>query len=271
MSKQRKIYVSGPMTGIAEYNFPAFDAAAEDIRSRGWEVISPAELEDLEDYADGVTPEQYRQLLLRDLQLIAGGGVTDIVVLDGWEESGGATAEVALGRALKLPILAYPELHPVEAIDPEPPRVSPLARPTGEVRVTDPKTGGQKGVKPERLDLIPPEPILELARVFGYGGGKYAPHNYLRGYAWGLSIRALEHHILRWKLGRTNDEESGYHHLAHAMWHCMALMMFEWHGLGTDNRICTVVFGTVDSEEGLRRIALGLHPSEREAVESEHG
>lgn len=109
----RYLYLSGPMSGIEDYNLPAFYAAAEDLRSRGWKVISPAELEDPADYAGGVTPEQYRQFLMRDLRLIAEDGVTDIVVLDGWEESGGATAEVALGRALKLPILRYPNMVPI--------------------------------------------------------------------------------------------------------------------------------------------------------------
>jgi hypothetical protein len=34
------------MTGIAQFNFPAFDAAAAELRDQGYEIISPAELDD---------------------------------------------------------------------------------------------------------------------------------------------------------------------------------------------------------------------------------
>ena len=44
---------------------------------------------------------------------------------------------------------------------------------SGEVRMVDPVTGGEKGVKPERMELIPVEPLEELARVYGWGAGKY--------------------------------------------------------------------------------------------------
>jgi len=39
-------YISGPMTGLPEHNFPAFNAAAAYYRERGFEVINPAEMDD---------------------------------------------------------------------------------------------------------------------------------------------------------------------------------------------------------------------------------
>jgi hypothetical protein len=106
----------------------------------------------------------------------------------------------------------------------------------GEVRVIDPVTGGQKGVKPERLDLIPFDALEEVGRVYGFGAGKYEDDNWLKGYKWRLSAGAMLRHVSRWMLGERNDKESGCHHLAHAAWHCLTLITFEIRGLGTDDR-----------------------------------
>lgn len=40
-----RIYLSGPMRGIPDLNYPAFDAAAERISSLGHEVINPAQMD----------------------------------------------------------------------------------------------------------------------------------------------------------------------------------------------------------------------------------
>lgn len=113
----KTVYLAGKMSGCEDYNFPAFHEAAQSLRDLGISVESPAEMEDLNDYKDGVTPEQYRQLLTRDLSLISGMGringrpVDAVVVLLGWEESPGAKAEVAFARALKIPVVSYPDLE----------------------------------------------------------------------------------------------------------------------------------------------------------------
>ena len=38
-----KVYLAGPMRGIANFNFPAFDFAAHKLRNQGFYVFSPAE------------------------------------------------------------------------------------------------------------------------------------------------------------------------------------------------------------------------------------
>lgn len=40
-----KIYISRAMSGIKDLNFPAFHAAATYLRNKGFEVVSPAEIE----------------------------------------------------------------------------------------------------------------------------------------------------------------------------------------------------------------------------------
>lgn len=104
-----------------------------------------------------------------------------------------------------------------------------------EVRTTS-STGGQKGVKPERHDLIPRRAMAAIARVFGFGATKYADHNWRRGYEWGKSIAALQRHVDAFVDGETYDEESGLPHLAHAGFHVLVLLTWlEEQGEGVDN------------------------------------
>jgi hypothetical protein len=95
-----------------------------------------------------------------------------------------------------------------------------------EIRTTHPLTGGQKGVKPQRLDLIPVYPLLEVAKLYGYGAEKYADRNWEKGYEWGKSFAALLRHVLAWWDGEDNDPEHGLSHLTAVVFHAFALM--EW-------------------------------------------
>lgn len=110
-----RLYVAGPMTNIPQFNFPAFDAAAEALRAAGFEVVSPAELDDPDDreramaspdgaplhYTYGKT---HADFLARDLKIIA-DGIDAIVVLPGWAKSTGARIETFIGFAYGKPIL----------------------------------------------------------------------------------------------------------------------------------------------------------------------
>lgn len=93
-----------------------------------------------------------------------------------------------------------------------------------EVTITDPSTGGMKGRKPERYELIPWEAMDEVARVYAFGATKYDDDNWRKGYSWRLSIGALIRHVKDFVIGRDKDEESGLHPLAHAVFHCLALI-----------------------------------------------
>lgn len=99
-----------------------------------------------------------------------------------------------------------------------------------EVRVVDPETGGMKGKKPERYSLIPAEALAEVARVYGFGAEKYDDNNWRKGYAWSLSLDALQRHIEAFRMGESFDPESNLHHLAHAVFHLFTLITFD--GLG---------------------------------------
>ena len=115
---------------------------------------------------------------------------------------------------------------------PTPPRASNPC--VTEYRTTDPVTGGQKGTKLARFDLIPPEALWELAEVYGRGAQKYADRNWEKGYKWGLSVAALLRHLFTWLMGSKRDED-GNHHLLQIAWHTFTLFTYEKRGLGTDD------------------------------------
>lgn len=104
-----------------------------------------------------------------------------------------------------------------------------------ETIVTDPKTGGQKGQKLARFSLIPRELLWALAEHYGLGARKYADRNWERGYNWSLSLDASERHLNQWLLGEDTDAETGSNHLVAAIWHLVALFVFQRRGLGTDD------------------------------------
>jgi hypothetical protein len=105
-----------------------------------------------------------------------------------------------------------------------------------EVRTTDADSGGEKGSKLQRYDLIPVAPLEEVAKVYGQGAEKYASRNWERGYSWSLSYASLQRHANAFWAGESIDEEQGRHHLAAVIFHAMALMEFELKELGTDDR-----------------------------------
>ena len=111
---------------------------------------------------------------------------------------------------------------------------------TGEHRVVDPTTGGEKGQKIARFDLIPWEVMWELAEHYGGNaiehGGKYPARNWQKGYRWTLSIGAILRHLVAWINGEDLDEETGHSHLVAVIWHACTLRWYQVHGVGTDDR-----------------------------------
>ncbi|WP_284984276.1 dATP/dGTP diphosphohydrolase domain-containing protein [Arthrobacter sp. efr-133-TYG-118] len=97
--------------------------------------------------------------------------------------------------------------------------------PSGEVRTVS-ATGGEKGSKPERHDLIPVEALATVAQLYGRGAAKYAAHNWRRGYEWSKSYAALQRHATQFWAGEDNDAEMGLPHMASVAFHALALLTF---------------------------------------------
>lgn len=99
-----RIYLAGPMSGLEDFNFPAFFEAEKFLKEQGYdEVFNPARA-DLDKYGDLETINKeanYRDCLRVDLNWIL-DNADAIAVLPGWENSKGVKAELALAKALGL-------------------------------------------------------------------------------------------------------------------------------------------------------------------------
>lgn len=97
------IYIAGPMTGIPQFNFPAFHAAAAALRSAGWDVVNPAE----------VCPDPtmaWLDCMRRDIAALM--GCDSIALLPGWMDSKGARLERHIAVQLGLQVHDMADLVP---------------------------------------------------------------------------------------------------------------------------------------------------------------
>ncbi len=98
-----RIYLSGPMRGIPDDNFPAFREFTTKLRDKGHQVYCPPEADIILAAALGKKPT-IRELFSQDTQWIC-NEAEGIAMMPGWKNSKGATAEHALASALDLEII----------------------------------------------------------------------------------------------------------------------------------------------------------------------
>lgn len=91
------VYIAGPMTGLPDYNYPAFEAAAEHLREcLGYDVVSPHEL------FGGDTTRPYGDYMRTGLMAML--GCDEVYMLPGWERSRGASLERKVAEACGIPV-----------------------------------------------------------------------------------------------------------------------------------------------------------------------
>lgn len=113
-----RLYVAGPMTGLPDNNYPAFNQAANKLRVHGYKVENPADNEASLQKILHHHPIEYTDYLRAGLtQLLHCDGVA---VLEDWWLSGGARWEVQTAGILRMPVrpvgewLAFPSPGPVD-------------------------------------------------------------------------------------------------------------------------------------------------------------
>ncbi len=85
MMQGKIIYIAGPMTGHADWNYPAFNDKARELRALGYEVRNPAEteIEGEPEWIDWM--ERAIAMMLPECNAI--------YMLPGWSKSNGARIE----------------------------------------------------------------------------------------------------------------------------------------------------------------------------------
>ena len=128
----KRCYIAGPMSGIADFNFPAFDEAKRELTALGWDVISPADM----DRADGfdergctggemLTSTQRQGFARNDIAALL--EVDAVFLLPGWETSKGATNEANVASWLGIDLYDYGTHSLIDPTDEWSKKVSPRA------------------------------------------------------------------------------------------------------------------------------------------------
>lgn len=89
------------MSGIENYNFDAFNEAAEKYRSKGWEVINPVDVclkYKLESVLND--PIVFQAMISEEIELLK--TCDAIYMMKGWEYSKGANIEYTIARKHQL-------------------------------------------------------------------------------------------------------------------------------------------------------------------------
>lgn len=99
--RQKRVYLSGPMTGRPDLNFPAFHREAARLRAMGYHVVNPAEI--TKDQSAG-----WHECMRRDLAALL--DCDAIALLDGWQGSAGAHLEMHVAHRVGMEIVIAAEI-----------------------------------------------------------------------------------------------------------------------------------------------------------------
>lgn len=102
---EKTYYLSGPMSGYPEYNFPAFEEAAFVLRAHGVKVASPHEIDhgETEENRGKLPYETYMEAAIDMLN----GQCQGIILLPGWPQSTGARRELVAALEVDMPVYFY--------------------------------------------------------------------------------------------------------------------------------------------------------------------
>ena len=142
-------------------------------------------------------------------------------------------------------------------------------------------SAGKSGV-----DQLPPDVLLAVADVYTYGGKKYARNNWMGGTDWHEFYGSALRHMLKWWNGEETDaclpdctvddekgiclQHSNLPHLAHAIWNMGTLLFFQQHGMGTDDRMGTLIKDLIMKEIAAPRLSVDMGLDEKQLYDGRY-
>lgn len=98
-----RVYLSGPMTGLPDYNYPEFHRVTAILRERGYYVFSPAEWwkGDIENFPVRRAFAAFCKFICLEAD--------KLVMLPGWQQSKGACVEYRLAQAIGVKVEEWRE------------------------------------------------------------------------------------------------------------------------------------------------------------------
>ncbi len=97
----KRVYISGPMTGFADFNFPAFNVEAARLRAMGLDVVNPVEL-------NPQPVASWEQCMRNDIAALM--TCDTLALLTGWELSDGANLELHVAHRVGIRIVNASEI-----------------------------------------------------------------------------------------------------------------------------------------------------------------
>ena len=109
-----RLYIIGPVTGMPNANFGAFESARARLMGRGYEAITPHDF-----ISDGIPwPEAMRVSINVLTRYEKGGRLYDgVAMLPGWEDSEGARLEKLVAEACGIPCRTVDEWMEAADVD----------------------------------------------------------------------------------------------------------------------------------------------------------
>lgn len=103
-------YLSGPMTGYPEYNFPVFKEVTVTLRKSGLQIVSPHEIDE-PDKSEFATEQEFWAECIR-LDMLEMENCSGIIMLPGWPQSRGAREEIKFAFERNWPVWFYSNTNP---------------------------------------------------------------------------------------------------------------------------------------------------------------